>query len=94
MTVRLKAALICHMNFVPLRWEKLDLSPSVPDKRALNAVELSVCVCVCVRLMSSVQRSTDMLNWIKSEHLTIIRSSQADCNQITLNIKLLSTVLE
>ena len=90
--MRLKAALICHMNFVPLRWEKSDLSPSASDKRALNAVELSVCVCVCVcarvcvrvRLMSSVQRSTDMLNWIKSEHVTIIRSLQADCNQITL----------
>ena len=36
------------MNFVPLRWEKLDLLPSASDKPALNAVKLCVRVCVCV----------------------------------------------
>ena len=36
------------MNFLPLRREKSDLSPSVSDKRALNTVKVCVCECVCV----------------------------------------------
>ena len=59
--MRLKAVLIRHMNFVPLRWEKLDLLPSASDKPALNAVKLCVCVrvCVCVRMCVCVCDTTD-----------------------------------